>query len=550
MAPAPQSSPLARIRLDHKGRYRVGRKLGQGAQGVVHSIELKETNEDTRWCCKLAPHPRVTKNRRSEAEINARHLCHERQLYQASLPMLQGTIIPKVPSGFKNLRAYGEDAEAGWDFLVIERMEQELWEALPSLPNNKNSIALGPLAQRMLYIFQQVHEQGYLVVDVKPENFMVAPPASPAGESYSSIVDRLRLVDLGLLKSYRSCGGGNGHALNEARVSLSGTPLYASLRTHQLETPSRRDDIESLLYLLGEIVICVNARVTGKTALYRHKNSFFPWSQATSDESLGQLKEAHVSDPHSDYYARMPPAAAMVLKQCWDDVRNYSYRKEPEYDALCQQLASLAVPVVVVPVVRRSPRKRPAAAAAGRADTMEAEVEPSAANEGVVPNVVYVEEYSDDNDGMEVDEVWQEEENRVPLFAKEETPPVVKANRMYYAAVLEATSGPHKGSKWVIQEGEDAKWCIGSKPSSNKTGFKSLLLDKDPRVDANHAHLKLVLNRRMLQITVYDKSSSSGTFVGRTHVTGYFAAFSGNVIRVGDTELTVRSTLTPDGKVA
>ena len=556
MAPSTTRQSLSRLKLDRKGRHKVGKKLGEGAQGAVYEVVRTDTGESGQWAVKLTPHPKPTRSRRSEDEINARHLSYERQLYQCSLLQLQGTVIPRVPESEKNLQVYGQDADgkssdpqcrvrasethndalllllAGWNFLVIERMEQDLFSALGSLPSLRNSVDLGPLALKLLDMFRQFHENGFVVVDVKPENLMIAPKASL--NSKESIVDRVRMVDLGLFTTFRSVAGGSGHVPNDTSSQVQGTPLYASLNMHELNKASRRDDIESLLYLLGEFVICVHAGQTGKTKAYKYKGSFLPWSGALSDEEVGEQKQAQVSNPKSEYYTRMPPAAAIILKQCWDEVRTYKYKQEPAYDVLRTKLAKLQVPTVAKKAtkraasgtegpIRRSPRRSPPRAAAV------ANVHDESDDDGVV--------------SMEIDEVWghAEEENQEPAANETSPEAELKKDRRYYAAILEATSGPYKGTTWIVQEGEDENLFLGSNPS--KRSYKGLVLANDPSVDQKHARVCLVKHKRMLKLLVHDNKSKSGTFVDSTRVsaTGSFAAFGGNIIRVGDTAMKVKS---------
>ena len=118
---------------------------------------------------------------------------------------------------------------------------------------------------------KEIHKANYLLTSIKPENFMIA-------RGKGSNVDRLRWVDLSLLQQ---CPIDNGlRVLQDSR-----TRLYASLdaplhpETYNSSPPSHRDDQESILYLVVEIVICFNAIAQNTTEEYKKNDSFFPWSQ-------------------------------------------------------------------------------------------------------------------------------------------------------------------------------------------------------------------------------------------------------------------------------
>lgn len=101
---------LRDLKLDRRGRYGVGRKIGDGAQGTVYRVLDNTTGEDGWWAAKVTPHPKVTTTRRSTNEINSRHLNHERLMYENSLVKLRGRVIPQIPDG-KTLYVYKQDRE-------------------------------------------------------------------------------------------------------------------------------------------------------------------------------------------------------------------------------------------------------------------------------------------------------------------------------------------------------------------------------------------------------------------------------------------------------
>lgn len=76
--------------------------------------------------------------------------------------------------------------------------------------------------------------------DIKPENFMMGVG------NYDQYV---HLIDFGLSRKYRS-GRTGRHILLKSNCSLTGTARYASVNAHQGIEQTRRDDMESLGFLL------------------------------------------------------------------------------------------------------------------------------------------------------------------------------------------------------------------------------------------------------------------------------------------------------------
>ncbi|GAX17446.1 hypothetical protein FisN_5Hh094 [Fistulifera solaris] len=484
------SAQLKKIKFDRRGRHVLGTKLGEGAQGFIYSLK-KENGEDSEWCAKITAIAKATKSRQSVREIIPR--------------------LPKPSGDTKTLEAYKNDAEAGYLFIVMERMEMTLIEAVKTLPVASNSVDLSAVAQRMLYICKTFHDAYKLITDVKADNFMVAK-----GEG--SVAERLRMVDLALLKDIMDSNG--KHGANEGMTSLRGTPLYASINAHELQTISRRDDIESLLYLLAELVIVVYATHTDPKALWYKSGSFLPWSNGKSDADIFQQKKQNLTNKSSEFYNRMPSDMASLFQELWDECRRCEYATKPNYDLFEKKLGQL---VVRLPVQKRkSAQQSPAGATRSSPRRRMSSVrDPVPSDERAA-------------DPMEVDEVWNATENVDPQGSNA---PTLMEDRRYEAATLTAIEGPHKGEKWVVQEGAQERYCIGSKPS--KKGHLPLALSKDKSVLANHAHIKLSLSKKKLLIQIWDLSKGNTKINGTVKATADFALFDGNKVQMGDTVLQV-----------
>ncbi|KAL7557637.1 hypothetical protein ACA910_001242 [Epithemia clementina (nom. ined.)] len=324
--------------------WMVGKQLGQGAQGSVHTVvTLSNPNQETPWAVKITAKP---PNKRSktqiEARVNATSLYNEGQLYKAHLKALRGTIVPNTPED-----AQGVHESAGFLFLLMERMECDLVRKIEETAArcDRPAILVGPLAVKMVELIEAIHKVRQLVIDVKPENFMFAAnhkngqQKSPRGQSDGTIpAEQLRLVDFGLMRAFQR---------PEKIGELQGTALYASLNMHALNNTSRRDDLEMVFYVIGEILIRLQSIADGSKHTYERTAipSYLPWSQETSDEHLFQSKQEHVKDPTSEFFRRMPRDAARTLFQCLETVWSYAFKTDPDYNGLKGMLSVLSVPM-------------------------------------------------------------------------------------------------------------------------------------------------------------------------------------------------------------
>ena len=92
----------------------------------------------------------------------------------------------------------------------------------------------------MIQRIEYIHSRLYLHRDIKPDNFLMG-----VGRRQHYVY----VIDFGLTKRYRDSRTGQ-HIPYKDGKSLTGTARYASINTHMGIEQSRRDDLESLGYVL------------------------------------------------------------------------------------------------------------------------------------------------------------------------------------------------------------------------------------------------------------------------------------------------------------
>ena len=96
------------------------------------------------------------------------------------------------------------------------------------------------LAIQLLHRIEHHHTHHYLHRDIKPDNFLMG---------LKNNAHTLYLIDMGLCKQYRDPDT-LAHIPYRENKKLIGTPRYASINTHLGVEQCRRDDLESIGYML------------------------------------------------------------------------------------------------------------------------------------------------------------------------------------------------------------------------------------------------------------------------------------------------------------
>ena len=136
--------------------------------------------------------------------------------------------------GIPELKAYGKGND--YKYLVINLLGSSLEKKIEESGGRiclKSTLDIGI---QMLKRVEMLHDCGIIHRDLKPDNFLFGLDKKKC----------MYLIDFGLATAYKQ----NNIHIKQKKGSLIGTKRFSSANVSQGITPSRRDDIESIGYIL------------------------------------------------------------------------------------------------------------------------------------------------------------------------------------------------------------------------------------------------------------------------------------------------------------
>jgi serine/threonine protein kinase len=142
--------------------------------------------------------------------------------------------------GFPQLKTFGTTDKV--NYLVMDL----LGKSLVSIIDNYDDLSLNTVLLLGIQIIKRIkslHDKCLLHRDIKPSNFVFGSENN---------TNKLFLIDLGFSKRYDY----NGKHIEEKNIkNIIGTMNFVSLNVHKYIEPSRRDDIESCIYVILTMLI-------------------------------------------------------------------------------------------------------------------------------------------------------------------------------------------------------------------------------------------------------------------------------------------------------
>ncbi|XP_056166929.1 casein kinase 1-like protein HD16 [Syzygium oleosum] len=228
------------VQIDDSPIYRIERQLGKGGNGIVCAGRPIGPSTSSGQTGPLAAEVAV-KFQREDPSGRKAGILHEWKVYD-DLGENHGIPLPRV-----HYRGQQDD----YNILVMDLLGPSLEVRLvDNRPSYVPSMPLGVVAcvaVEAISILEKLHSRGYIHGDVKPSNFLLGPPGTPDER-------KLFLIDLGLAVRWRCHSTGLHVRYHQSPNHFRGTPQFASVHAHLGRTSSRRDDLESLAYMLAFLI--------------------------------------------------------------------------------------------------------------------------------------------------------------------------------------------------------------------------------------------------------------------------------------------------------
>jgi serine/threonine protein kinase len=250
-------------------KYNLIEKISEGSFGSVFRAENIRTRDIV--AIKFENKSEQTKSLKNEAKI-----------YQ---------YLGKI-DGFPQIKIFGTTDKV--NYLVMDLLGNSLNSTITYYKAFclKTVLVLGI---QIIKRIQSLHEKYLLHRDIKPSNFVFGQ---------STDTNKLYLVDFGFAKRYDF----NGKHIEEKNIrNIIGSPNFVSLNVHHNIEPSRRDDIESCIYIILTMLF-------GK----------LEWFDKTNLYEIAQLKNQIISIDEVPSF----------IKRMLYYVRSMKFDEKPDYDYL------------------------------------------------------------------------------------------------------------------------------------------------------------------------------------------------------------------------
>ena len=272
-------------------KYKLIKKIGKGSYGIIYLCKDIASNEF--FAAKLQNKNIYTNSLQNEYQI------------------MKDINIDKIP----NAKFYGENNL--YNILIMQLLGKPLEDIFEKiLHKQKMPIhSVCNIAIQIIDILEQIHNKNYIHRDIKPSNFLFG------NNSFNNNI--IYLIDFGLAKKYRESNNAEHYEIKEEN-KLIGTARFASINAMEGLSQSRRDDLESLGYML---IYFLKGKLPWQNFLIKNKEERYNKIKQTK-------KEIAINELCSNCPKEIGQYITYVKKLKYEEEPNYNYIKNLFYEIL------------------------------------------------------------------------------------------------------------------------------------------------------------------------------------------------------------------------
>jgi serine/threonine protein kinase len=246
--------------------------------------------------------------------------CEKMKEDHLSLLKTEVTILSFLQGGIGIPKIYEFITSSRYNFMIFELLGLNLDELFRICKKQFSKETILSLGLQMLNRLEFIHSRHIIHRDIKPENFLIGK-----GKKNSLIY----LCDFGLAKRFRDKRTGM-HIPYKDGKKFTGTLTYASIYTHMGIEQSRRDDLESLAYIL--IYFCKGT---------------LPWKSLKAknrSEKQAKILSKKINTKNEELCSELPQEFSTFLQS----IRDLHFEQKPDYDflrGLLKKMNSKGVPL-------------------------------------------------------------------------------------------------------------------------------------------------------------------------------------------------------------